>query len=591
MSSVQRTVAIVVNWNGCQLTRQCLDDLAASALPLDVLVVDNGSTDESVQVLREHASQPEVLSLSSNRGYGAALNMALAHVRDRSHEFVWLLNNDVRVPSDCHRLLVSEAEREGTASLWTPRLVSPDGARQHIGGVWRVDGSRSRLVTADDAHPVDREGFWLTGTALFCRMDTALRIGAFDESFFAYWEDVDWSLRADRRGVRLRVATEAAITHMGSQASGGQRSALSTFLNARNELVLVRRHVPRASRRQAVLRLVARQLRSTLVLERVGGRELAEAALAGLTAGLAGQRGAPRVVPLPAPLVTRVLDSALAIAHRLDRAAAHATPHVSVCIVSYNTRELLRACLQALGTATATRTVEIIVVDNASDDESAAMVAREFPHVQCIASPSNIGFAAAANIAMRAASGATVLWLNPDAILPPAAVDRLCDFLDTHPDVDACGPALVYPDGTFQTCGRRFPTIATELHDAVGEWWMRGPFRRWRNHRPAAAGPVDWLCGACVLVRRTALEQVGLFDEAFFLYGEELDWFARARRLGLVAWALPDIVVVHHLGQSAASIGHAANVHLRQTRQLYYRRHRSRLQAAAVRVVHRTRRR
>lgn len=260
-------------------------------------------------------------------------------------------------------------------------------------------------------------------------------------------------------------------------------------------------------------------------------------------------------------------------------------PRVSVCIVSFNTRDLLRTCLRSLAAAT-TCPVEVILVDNASADGSAEMVAREFPGVRLVRSASNVGFAAAANVAMREARGETVLWLNPDTVVPPGAIDRLLAFLETHPAVDVCGPALIYPDGTFQTCGRRFPSIATEVHDAVGDRWLRGPLRGWRRRRPATAGPVDWICGACVLVRQEALARVGFFDEQFFLYGEELDWFARARAVGIAAWVVPDVEVVHHLGQSAASIGPASNAHLGQTRLLYYRKHRARGHAALVAALH-----
>lgn len=265
--------------------------------------------------------------------------------------------------------------------------------------------------------------------------------------------------------------------------------------------------------------------------------------------------------------------------------APTSAPDVSICIVSFNTRDLLRVCLRSAvdGTRCAT---EVIVVDNASNDASADMVAREFPRVCLVRSASNLGFAAAANVAMREARSRTVLLLNPDTTVPDGAIDRLLTFLDEHSVVGACGPALVYPDGRFQCCGYRFPSFASEWRDATGDWWRRGPFRRWRGRRPVEPGPVEWVSGACVLVRRDVLTRVGLFDEQFYLYGEELDWFVRAGRAGIATWIVPSVEVVHHLGQSAATVGAWASAHLLRTRLQYYWTHRGTAHAGAVWILY-----
>lgn len=265
-----------------------------------------------------------------------------------------------------------------------------------------------------------------------------------------------------------------------------------------------------------------------------------------------------------------------------------AVPRVSVCIVSFNTRDLLRECLQSIAGASRD-VVDVVVVDNASGDGSAEMVATDFPHVRLVRHPRNIGFAAAANLAMREARGRLFLLLNPDTRLPALGIDALAAFLEARPTAGACGPTLVYPDGTFQCCGYRFPTFWSELREVVGDRVLRGPLRAPRRVPPDRPGDVDWLCGACILVRREAVEQVGVFDEAFYLYGEELDWCARARQAGVRVWTVPSVSVVHHLGQSAATTGSRAHVHLIRTRLQYHRKHHGALCATAVSALYLTR--
>jgi GT2 family glycosyltransferase len=260
--------------------------------------------------------------LRRNRGFAAAANLGLERARARGHGFVWLLNNDVRFAPDCHARLLEAASGADGPVLVTPDLVSPSGVRQHVGGSWAPDGSRARLLAWPELAGAERDGSWLTGTALFCRTTTAARIGAFDESYFAYWEDVDWSFRARGAGVELRVAPDAAVTHVNAASSGGAGSPLSSFLIARNEILFARKHVARPARRAAILRVAARQIRWATLLERRVGRDLAASVLSGLLAGLVGGRGRPRPIRLPAPCVGALLQRPLAVARRLEAAAA-----------------------------------------------------------------------------------------------------------------------------------------------------------------------------------------------------------------------------------------------------------------------------
>ena len=229
---------------------------------------------------------------------------------------------------------------------------------------------------------------------------------------------------------------------------------------------------------------------------------------------------------------------------------------LSVSIVSYRTPGPLRACLTALATERQSLDLEVTVVDNASGDGSAEMVEREFPGVHLVRNPRNAGFAAAHNLVLRAAQGTYWLVLNPDAAPRPGALQTLVDFMGANPDVAVAGPKLHYPDGSVQSSRRRFPEVSTLFLEST-QFQRFSPrnatLRRYYVTDRSDDDPqeVDWLVGACLCVRAHAAEQVGLLDERFFMYGEELDWCRRFRAAGWRISYVPAAVVVHLEGASS----------------------------------------
>lgn len=231
-------------------------------------------------------------------------------------------------------------------------------------------------------------------------------------------------------------------------------------------------------------------------------------------------------------------------------------PDLAVSVVSYRTPELLRACLEALARERDSLELEITVVDNASGDGSAELVARDFPNVRVLRNARNVGFGAGHNQALRRSRARALLVLNSDATVRPGALRTLVDYLDAHPDVAVVGPRLVYPDGRAQRSMRRFPTVWTLFFEStqLQRFWPSSSFVRryyaldWRDD---VAREVDWLVGACLCVRSAAAAQVGLYDERFFLYSEELDWARRFRAAGWRIVYLPTAEVEHHEGASA----------------------------------------
>jgi len=259
-------------------------------------------------------------------------------------------------------------------------------------------------------------------------------------------------------------------------------------------------------------------------------------------------------------------------------------PAVSIIIVSWNTRELLRACLRAVAREAAQVGAEVVVVDNDSADGSAAMVATEYPDVKLVRNPENRGFGAACNQGLALAGGRFVMLLNPDAEPRPGAIAALLAFLSSAPHVGAVGPLIVREGDEPGLTYGHFPSLSTALWPLVGPLAGRLPGG---VHLPAlgvvppppgpGAGPreVDYVSGAAMTLRRAALDQVGGFDERFFLYFEETDLCRRLRGSGWRVVYLPAAIVEHREGASRDKRSAPALAEYYRSFDRYLRKHHS----------------
>jgi N-acetylglucosaminyl-diphospho-decaprenol L-rhamnosyltransferase len=231
---------------------------------------------------------------------------------------------------------------------------------------------------------------------------------------------------------------------------------------------------------------------------------------------------------------------------------------LSISVVSYRTPELVRACLMALAVdrLASGLAMDVTVVDNASHDGSAEMVRAEFPWVRLIENVTNVGFGAAHNQALLGSSARYVLVLNSDTAVASGALQALVGYLDAHPRVAVAGPRLRYPNGSVQPSRRRFPSVATLFLEStqVQRFWPdNAVLRRYyvADRSDEQEQEVDWLAGACLCVRGRIVEDLGLFDERFFMYSEELDLCRRYRAAGWRVAYVPSAEVRHHEGASA----------------------------------------
>jgi GT2 family glycosyltransferase len=247
---------------------------------------------------------------------------------------------------------------------------------------------------------------------------------------------------------------------------------------------------------------------------------------------------------------------------------------LSVVIVNWNAREMLRDCLASLTPATGGLAVEVIVVDNASSDGSAAMVRDAFPAIRLIESPQNLGFAAGNNLALRQARGRHVLLLNSDTLVRGDVLPRAVAWLDAHPRAGVLGPLLLNADGSLQPSCSAFPTLRNLTLQLLGVTRIaRLDGYRLTGWDRSAERRVDVVSGAAMFVRRAAMDEVGLLDEAFFFYGEETDWCRRFARAGWEVAVAPLPAIVHLGGGSVRALSHRRDVMLTEGTVRLHRKH------------------
>lgn len=263
------------------------------------------------------------------------------------------------------------------------------------------------------------------------------------------------------------------------------------------------------------------------------------------------------------------------------------TIDLSIVILNWNVRDLLDRCLASIRSDR--YALETIVVDNASSDDSVAVVRAKYPGVIVIANTINRGFAGGNNQGLQIAQGRYVMVLNPDTEILGAALDRMVQYLDGHPDVGALGPQLLNADRSVQSSRRRFPTIATAYFEST---WLqglapKGILRRYYmdDVSPDIVQEVDWLSGACTIFRRAALDRTGGYDEqSFFMYSEELDLCRRIKEAGWEIMYLPEAQVVHYVGKSSEQVIAARHVYFQTSKVHYFRKYHGALAAGCLRL-------
>lgn len=253
---------------------------------------------------------------------------------------------------------------------------------------------------------------------------------------------------------------------------------------------------------------------------------------------------------------------------------------LSICIVSFNTRDLLRGCLNSLLSSATRYSYEVIITDNGSSDGSQEMLAAEFPRVQVIYNDSNQGYTRPMNQALQAGVGRYLMQLNPDTLMHPGLIDSLLDYMDASPQVGICTPKVLNSDGTLQKQCRR---SAARPWDAVS--YVLGLSRLFPGSRlfgrylmeylpEDQIAEVEAVSGSCMLIRRAVIDQIGYLDEQFFAYQEDTEFCFRARKAGWKIFYMPQAQITHYGGLGGSRfVPYRGIFAWHRSFFLYYRKH------------------
>lgn len=263
---------------------------------------------------------------------------------------------------------------------------------------------------------------------------------------------------------------------------------------------------------------------------------------------------------------------------------------ISVVIVGWNARHYLELCLDSLAKAPPRRSMEVLVVDNASTDGSVEMIEAKFPLVKLIKSSENVGFARGNNVAIRQCHGRYIALVNPDVIVFPGCLDALADFMDENPKVGNVGPRVLNPDMSMQSTCRRFPTLWNNFCSASGlssrfksSRFFAGEHMFYFPHDRTLA--VDVLVGCFSMIRREAFDTVGLLDEGLFMYGDDVDWCRRARNAGWEVVFYPGGQAIHDRGKITAPYPVRFAVAQQQSILHYWTKHHTTLGVLGIRGI------
>ncbi len=251
----------------------------------------------------------------------------------------------------------------------------------------------------------------------------------------------------------------------------------------------------------------------------------------------------------------------------------HKAPDVSVIIVNFNNRTYLLKTLESLFQDLGSPEYEVIIVDNASADDSVGAVRRDFPGVKVVTLPKNVGYARANNLGVKQAMGQYLLILNNDTCVPVGTIGKLLDIKKNYPEYGIVAPLVLFPDKSLQiSWGSDLHLLSEVFLKFFAEKWHRWQYKRKKGR---ISRDVDWVSGVCFLIDRSLFKQVGGFDERFFLYVEDADLGKRIRRIGQKILMTSDVRIIHYLGQSVSKMPGRALSEAKKSQLYYYCKHNS----------------
>lgn len=516
-----KTAVIIPNWQGRKLLEKNLPSVLKVGFD-EVIVVDDASTDGSVNFLESHYPTVKIVRHKNNKGFSSTVNDGVSNT---NADIVFLLNSDVLPEKNILKPVLKHFQE----NKWVFGVSFHEVGYSYALPKFE-NGFLGHRMAQESREP--RETFWVSGGSGAFRRTTWQELGGLDTMFDPfYWEDVDLSYRAWKRGWKLIWEPKAIVEHKHESTINTKYFSLRylNYIKERNQLLFNWKNLDSKLLLKEHLKGLLWRLRNP------GYTVVVFLALLKLPQVIVRRIRAKREVGLTNKGILRNFQESL-----------------SVVIVNYNTGNLLAGCVSSvLRTVKYTRT-ELIIIDNASSDNSFKKIKRD-EGVFLIENSKNVGFARAVNQGIKLATADYILLLNPDTVVGPECIKTLLNFAKKNKNLGAVGPKLLNADGSVQPSAFRFPT----LWGAIAEFWLgrRGVYSKYTPQR----GPVDSLVMAAFLITPQALKKVGLLNEKYFMYFEDLDYCRRLKQAGLKVYYLPEAEIIHYHGISGKKLADEKN--------------------------------
>lgn len=579
---------IIISWNSEGFIPEMAQSLLNQTVtPKEIIVVDNGSTDSSRELLKAFFSESVGIFFPENRGFAEAAN---GGIEKSTQPYLFLLNTDIILQTDYLEKIFEQITTVPFAGavmgvLINSRTSLVDSCGLHIDVLKKQPSDifhNSSVQHLDALEPLSL--IWGVNAAAVLYRKTMLDSielegDCFDRTYFSYFEDVDLSWRARNLGWRFYCVKNARALHYRG-GSGALKDTIIFRQSYKNRLYLFLKNVNREKKYLLtplhvcleVYRTVVKPLFQPRLLPAIS-HFIRDIPLALYKRKIEKNRSAYPLCP-----VTQSSDEIYreSQAFRSDESTGVSEADIAIIIVNFNTSDLLSRCLDSLIETSPSTDYKIIVIDNASKDDSVRMVKQEFPHVRLLALKENRGFSAAVNEGLSACNAAFYLLLNSDTVATPSLPSQMKGWLIEHPLAGIVSPLLKNEDGSIQLSWGDKPTLQNEFRQKQlhQQYSAKNASTIDRVHlQYSRTRDVDWVTGACLMIRKTVIDAIGPMDENFFMYFEDIDWCLRTKKAGWRVYFTPEMNVIHTGGASAA--GHAQNAarYYRNSQKLFYKKH------------------
>ncbi len=549
---MSKVAIITVNYNGKKDTMELLESLKKiqdTRYKIQTIVVDNGSNDGSVSTIHKQFPEVDIIQTGSNLGFSGGYNKGIEYAQIWGADYFFLINNDTLINNEnLLDELIKVLNSDPKIGLVSPKIYFAPGFEFHkdkylksdkgkviwyAGGKfdWSFVGNKHRGIDEVDHGQYDliEEQEIFSGACVIVKKEVLEELGGLDEGYFLYFEDSDFAQRAKKAGYKIYYNGRVSVYHKVSRSTG-IGSELTDYYHTRNRLIFGMNY--------GKLRTKFALFREALWLLLFGR----PAQRRGILDFYLGERGGANVIHL---------EGGLGWHPRVEYPLK-----LSIGIVNYNTADLTEKLLDSIfktrSHIVSGNTVEVIVVDNGSNDNCREVIKDYLPKIKYLQNKENEGFSKGYNKTIRYCLGEYYLMLNSDVEVLEDGLSEMVRTMDQFKGQAVLGGKLIFPDGSRQDSAFHLPTIWGAFKEYFlaqkGSYFMFEP----KGEKPSK---VEGLVMACLLIPGKILQKAGLLNEGTFIFFEDIEYCRRLKRLGIPIYFVPSAKFIHHHGASTKKIG------------------------------------